>query len=316
MINNKLISIKRIIAKIYSDLGVDEENIPVTDIIEWSADALEKIEAPLILTDKVTGKEGIPLTPIYNYQAELPMDCVHVNQVAYAKDVDSTNFYPMKYASGTFSKNHGLTSQMSNEYYDSSKLDDISSYNDITRLAMDLYNIDYDTAVEKINNEPDTRSILNSLLSTDQGTVTSDGNTIGDKLEYSIVPGYIKTNAKEGYLMISYKAMPTDEDGFPMIPDHTSFINAVYWFVASKISYINWRSDPNNANHAIYQHDASKWNFYVKQAYGKAMMPTNIDELESIKNQWNRLMPKVNEGKSFFKDLNEPENLVNHTRVG
>lgn len=316
MVDTKLISVKRIIAKIYSDLGLGEENVPVADIVEWAGDALEKIEAPTVLTEKVTGKEGIPLTPINNYQTELPKDCMQVKQIAYAKDAGATHFSPMVYATGSFSGNHGLTSQMSNEFYDDPKLDDISSYRSIIELAMDLYNLEYDEAVDKINSEPETMSILNNLLSVDQGTITTDGNTIADKLEYKIVPGYIKTNAKDGYLMISYLAMSTDEDGFPLIPDHQSFIDAIYWYISMKISYIQWRTNPNNATSAIYQHDASKWRFYVNQAYGKAMMPANVDEMKSIKRQWNRLIPKPNEDETFFQGLNEEQTLVNHTKVG
>src|SRR6056297_3125289 len=135
MINNKLISIKRIISKVYSDLGVAEENIPVTDIIKWAAEALEKIEAPTLLTKKVTGKEGIPLLEIKDYQASLPKDLVDIEQVAYSTSKYSSKFYPMVYATVSFSGRHGLTSDIDNEYYEDPNKDDIPSDYSLVSLA-------------------------------------------------------------------------------------------------------------------------------------------------------------------------------------
>ena len=316
MVNTKLTSLKRIISKIYSDMGITEENVPISDIIEWSAEALEKIEAPTLMYEKVTGKEGVPLTIVTDYQAKLPLDCIKVNQIAYADNYNSTQFYPMKYATGSFSGRHQLTSQMNNQYYNSNPVNNISSNYSVISLAMDLFNLTYEEALTKLNNEPDTKSTLSSLLSTQNKLLSTEGGTVSvDKLEYKLVPGYIKTNVKEGYLMVSYLSLPTDEEGLPLIPDHPSFIDAIYWYVNMKISYINYRTNPNSATKALYEDAAREWRFYVKQAYGKAMMPSNVDELESLKDQWLRLYPKTNEHKTFFKNLNSQQRLENHTSI-
>lgn len=313
MVTNKLTSINRVISKVYSDLDIDESNVPVVDMVEWAAEALDSIEAPTMLTNKVAGKEGIPLLEINNYQAQIPLDCTKIIQVAYTKDKHSDNFYPMSYASGSFAGRHGLTSLMSNEHYNDPTPNVVGDY-ELIDLTMELYDISYEEALEKLNSDSDLKSTLTSLLLDKNKLISSDAGTIDDKkLEYSLVPGYIKTNVRDGYLMVSYLAIPTDEKGFPMVPDHPSFINALYWYILSKIHYSN--AIKNKIPFDIYLHAHNRWNFYVKQAYGKAMMPSTIDELESIKDSHLKLIPNINSGKNFFKDLNSPERLRTYTNV-
>ncbi|MEE3484895.1 MAG: hypothetical protein VZQ98_11315 [Bacteroidales bacterium] len=44
-----------------------------------------------------------------------------------------------------------------------------------------------------------------------------------DKPEYFIKPGWIVTNQKKGFIKLAYKAIATDERGYPLIPDLTSY---------------------------------------------------------------------------------------------
>jgi hypothetical protein len=107
--------------------------------------------------------------------------------------------------------------------------------------------------------------------------------------------------------MISYYAIPTDNDGYPMIPDNASFKEAIFWYINMKLSYIDWRS--GNGTREFYYDAKNSWNFYVKQAYGNAIMPASLDEMESIKNAWVRLMPNMNAGSNFFQYLDQQEQV-------
>jgi len=44
-----------------------------------------------------------------------------------------------------------------------------------------------------------------------------------DKPEYFIKPGWIVTNKRKGFVKLAYKAIATDERGYPLIPDLTSY---------------------------------------------------------------------------------------------
>jgi len=70
--------------------------------------------------------------------------------------------------------------------------------------------------------------------------VITNGPT--DELTYFIKPGWIVTNRKNGYIKLAYKKIATDERGYPLIPDKTSYQEAVYWYVVMKLSFPKYLS--------------------------------------------------------------------------
>jgi hypothetical protein len=139
---------------------------------------------------------------------------------------------------------------------------------------------------------------------------SSDLNVTTD-LTYVVHDGWIKTNVPEGYLMIAYQAIPTDIDGYPLVPDDPGFIEAIYWYITVKLLYPMWRD--GRVRDAVYYDARNSWNFYCKQAYANAMMP-NVDMLESIKNSWLRLIPEISEHDNFFSTLGQQQVIYNHNR--
>jgi len=308
-----LVSVKTVIAKVITDLGLDEENINVTDFIEWAGEALEKIGASTSLVNKVTGKENIPLLAIENYQARLPLDFHSMSQIAYAETISSTTFSPMKYATGTFEGRHGLTSELADLYDANTNPIGGITTTELIPLVMQLYGLTYDEALSKINNDPELQSLLEQLIESHYAmdNISQAGTVNKYQLEYKLVPNYIKTNVKTGYLMVAYYAIPTDCEGYPMIPDNASFKEAIFWYINMKLSYIDWRT--NKATKEVYYDAKNTWNFYVKQAYGNSIMPSSLDEMESIKNAWVRLLPAMNAGDSFFQYIDQQEQIKTYS---
>lgn len=298
----KLVSVNNVISKIITDLGLTEENIPISDLRGWAFDALEKIRAIPMYNHKVTGKDNIPLIPIENYQARLPMDCHSVTQVAYTTDqYGNSGFSAMKYSTGSFEGRNDLT------VASDSSTGFVAATNDLITLVMRLYDYTYAEAVEYLNNNSDETSSLNRLLGSN--STIGIGTTNQYQLEYKINAGYIKVNQRTGYLMIAYHAIETDKQGYPLIPDDQSFMEAIYWYVNMKVKYIEWSN--GRIRDAIYQHAEGKWQFYAKQAYGRAMMPSTVDEMESFKNAWVRLIPNINGADSFLQYIDHQEQIKN-----
>jgi hypothetical protein len=140
-------------------------------------------------------------------------------------------------------------------------------------------------------------------------TYGTDALHTTEDITYVITPGYIKTNIETGYLQMAYQAIPTDSKGYPMIPDDTSFIEAIYWYIVMKVYYPQWVA--GQVRDAVYYDARRSWNYYCKQAYGDALMP-NTDLLESIKNSWLRLVPELNEHTSGFSTLGQAQAYYNH----
>lgn len=299
MIDNKLVSSKAVLAKIIADLDLKEDEIRITDIREWISEAMEKIGAVQQLEHKVANLK------ICDYQAKLPCDLYRLNQVAFSFE-NSCGWLPMRKVTNSF----GI-------YKKCGECDPkmLIQDNALLPLVKNIFNLDNDKdALEILNSDQNIKQTLSALVN--QYTVPSNngrlivGNpaTFNTSLQYSTKPGYITVNVPCGWVKVSYHAIPTDEDSMPMIPDIPSYFEAIFWYVAMKMSYPKYLKGQLSQN--IYYDMRSSWNFYRKQAYAEAMMPT-VDELKSIQNTWDRLYPENDEHCTFFEHLGDEQIIYN-----
>lgn len=299
----KTVSVKRVIAKVFTDLDLEDGTHRVTDMIQWAGEALEKIGAFPQFLHKVTGKNDVPLTELSDYQARLPYDLHRIIQVIYGKTTNGP-WYSMRSATGSFDRERPDVLSTTSE--DGA----VVATSSLVSLAMTLYDLTYAEALTKVNSEPATRSILTSLISSDTttgGTSSKTSNTVD--YVYIATDSWIKANIETGYLMISYQAIPTDVEGYPLVPDSQSFLDALYWYITMKLLYPKWAA--GQIRDAVYYDAKRSWNYYCKQAYGDAMMP-DPDQMESIKNSWLRLVPNIDAHSSFYSSMGEQEIVWNN----
>ena len=122
---------------------------------------------------------------------------------------------------------------------------------------------------------------------------------------YIIDNDYIKTSFESGKICLSYKAFPTDEDCFPLVPDDISYSEALFWYIYKKILL----SKPDFKNNGInYGTAEQQWKYYCTQARNAANYP-DIDRYESYMNQWVRMIPNINRHDVGFEQLNNREDL-------
>lgn len=128
-------------------------------------------------------------------------------------------------------------------------------------------------------------------------------------LTYKVNDNHIFTNFCSGFVVMAYKAVPLDEQGFPLIPYEEAFRKAAIFEVGSKIATKLWlRGDMTS--------DKVQWfwrerNWYVAAASNGASMPS-LDEWEDIKVDRLRLIPKVDQHRSFFAHLQVPEKIYSN----
>lgn len=299
MIDNKLISSKAVLAKIIADLDLKEDEIRITDVREWIGEAMEKIGAVQQLEHKVANIQ------VVDYQAKLPCDLYRLNQVAFSFE-NGCGWLPMRKVTNSFGvyKKCGKCNPKM-----------LIKDNALIPLVKNIFNVNTDKeAVDILNEDVNVKQTLSALVN--QYTIPSNngrliiGNpaTFNTSLQYSTKPGYITVNVPCGWLKISYHAIITDEDSMPMIPDIPSYFEAIFWYVAMKMSYPKYLKGQLNQN--IYYDMRNSWNFYRRQAYAEAMMPT-VDELKSIQNTWDRLYPENDEHCTFFEHLGDEQIIYN-----
>lgn len=303
----KLTSIQSVIAKVIADLNIQEDDLRISDVIEWVGEAIEKIGAVTQFIPKVSGENGTPCTKVKCYQAQIPCDLHQLHQVAYSYNCNGP-WFPMRKATGSYAVwGHEnkcdcecLTPEM------------IVQNDTMVNLVVDMYgNIDKTEAIEMINTNQNLRTILSNLINqhTYNNQVSTTSPSLG--LQYSVKPGWIMCNMPDGYLKLSYSAIPTDEDGYPLVPDLTSYKEAIYWYVTMKMKYPEYLN--GKMNREIFYDIKRSWNFYRNQAYAEALMP-NEDGLESIKNDWNKLVPEFNDHNSFYSHTGERQIIYNANR--
>lgn len=305
MINNRMISSASVVAKVIADLDLREDEIRITDIREWIMESILKIGAIQQFEHKVE------ILPIECHQVSLPCDLYKLDQVAYSYCCNG-GWLPMRKATSSFGVSH--------DNQCCSKACMLVQDAAMFPLVKNMFNLTNDReALDKLNEDNNLRETLSALIN--QNTVpTANGrylsNRIGHKdgtmysydLQYMTKPGYIMTNVPRGYIKISYYAIYTDEDSMPMIPDLESYKEAIYWYVTMKLMY------PKKLKGQISQGDyydiRNSYNFYRKQAYAEAMMPT-VDDLENVKNTWHELYPEMNDHDTFFSTSGEEQILYN-----
>lgn len=246
----KFISSKQIIAKIFADLDVQDDNQRITDMREWIGEAVEKIGAVTQLLHKESGVDGEPILTVSGYQVALPTDLYRLRQVAFATDPNGTW--------GSLRSN-------------------VNSFTE--------YNYDTDSTVR---NRTD---------------FTID-NT------YIVKPGFIVLNRESGYLKLSYDALMLDSEGYPMIPDLQSYQEAIYWYVVMKLKYPEYLN--GKIRQDVYYDIRRSWNFYRQQAYAEALLPNTADEMASIQNIWNTMVPNYTAHDVFYSGINDRQKIYDN----
>lgn len=309
MINNRMISSNTVIAKVIADLQLQESDIRITDIREWCMEAILKIGAIQQYEHKVA------ILPIECHQVALPCDLYKLGQVAFSF-CNGGGWLPMRKATSSFGVFHDR--ECSNE--PCMLIPDTAMF----PLVKNMFNLNTDReALDKLNEDTNLRQTLSILLNQwTVGTVNGkfipgvvdhrDGTMFSNELQYTTKPGYINTCMPRGFVKISYYAIYTDEDSMPMIPDLESYKEAIYWYVTMKLMY------PKKLKGQISQGDyydiRNSYNFYRKQAYAEAMMPT-VDDLETISNIYTKLYPEINDQDTFFSTSGDEQNIYNQSRL-
>lgn len=305
--SNKLISSESVIAKVIADLDLNENQIRITDIREWIMESMLKIGAIQQYEHKVQ------IIPVTGHQAKLPCDLYQLGQVAFSFS-NAGGWLPMRKSTSSFGVYH-------DKCYGEPCM--IIQDTALFPLVKNMFNLNTDReALDKLNEDTNLRQTLSILINQwTVGTVNgkfvsggyghNDSSMFSNELQYTTKPGYINTNIPTGYVKIEYYAIFTDDNSMPMIPDLESYKEAVLWYVTMKMLYPKYLK--GELHQSQYYDIRRSWNFYRKQAYAEAMMPT-VDDLESIKNTWNKLYPEVDDHDLFFSTTGDEQNIYNQNR--
>lgn len=128
-------------------------------------------------------------------------------------------------------------------------------------------------------------------------------------LTYKVQNNVIFTTIRSGQIEVSYRAFAVDSDGYPLIPDNSSFIRALELFIKKHV--FTQLFDTNQISSQVYNNTCQEYAWAVGQAQNELIKPS-IDEMESIANSLNTLIIRATEHRTGFVDNGVKERIRLH----
>lgn len=254
----KTLSSKSVIAKVYRDF---KPNVPgwEDNAIEWIGEAMDTIGCAPTLLKKSSGNIGdVDAITIKNHRAKLPCDLVNIYSVEYNG---------RELPQGTDVTGYGLpttprtTNIYSNDQYSSKVIVDVLP-----------------------GNSKSTERVLDKVIGPEK--VVSD--------YYLLNPDYIQTSFESGHVKIHYEAYPLCSEGYPLVPDHYYFTEALSWFIMRNLCRLGYTHPEIN-----FKMCHEMWCEYKQLASNRAMFPS-IQKMAQLMNVFVRLIPVRNYPNDFF----------------
>lgn len=122
-------------------------------------------------------------------------------------------------------------------------------------------------------------------------------------LTFKVQGDYIYASIDSGTFSLSYKAIPIDEEGYPLIPDNPTLHRALQTFVELSYLRILWRN--NKVSDKVYQ-DAQQLYYFAVGAYETDARKLDLSKSEVIANL-NTILPRRSEFINRYRNLGTAE---------
>lgn len=304
------VSIYKILSKLRRDLGFTQ-GINESDVIEWSAEALEAIGAITLY------EEAVAFIEVSNHQAALPNGLHAIVQIARntcwddakqcgvcPSDVIATSTVtdPLGTPKPSIPVALNCEGEPINEY----ELAYYRPYFDMrdeTGYYTSSYLFNNCWSIIRLSNH----SFFNSLVCSNPNQEKLYAEGSGMFAEYSIIGGdTLRFSFEKGQIVLSYVRQQVDENGYPMIPDHFSYTTAITKYIIYKMMEREFYSNRDGSATKL-QKAEQDWHWYCKQARNRAMMPKGVDQWQNIMEQRQYLLPRNTRYYGFFGKMSRPE---------
>lgn len=141
---------------------------------------------------------------------------------------------------------------------------------------------------------------LRAMTDNFNGTHPEDKGELSFKTQGSV----IFTSFKTGDIELSYKAIPTDDDGLPLLPDNPVFLKTLELYI--KKEWFTILFDMGKISPAVLQNTQQEYAFKAGQCNNEFMIPS-VSGMEAFTRMYNTLIPRVNEFSKSFRHMGDRE---------
>lgn len=303
-------SVNRIFSKLHRDLGIDDFH--EADAVEWTAEALEAMDAVTML------EESVAFLEVKNFQVQLPKYLDSIIQIArnteWQEGSDNTCCAPIEIVDALSTPCDELpcegvkcipVDETGTPIYTA----DLYEYKPNINIIAEYFN--WVSSAYYINKWVPVRlknhTFFNSIVCQE---VEANDIYQSCRDEYTIVGDRVlRLSFKTGYIAVAYTRQMLDDDGYPMIPDHYSYVTAVTKYITMKLMERQWYSGREGYERKVQKAEAD-WQWYCKQAGNRAIMPKGLDQYQNMLDTSQYLLPRMHRYNQFFSGLSTMENRV------
>ena len=132
----------------------------------------------------------------------------------------------------------------------------------------------------------------------------SAGYRIPQELSFKTQGQVLYVSFKTGDVSVSYKAIPVDKEGFPLLIDNPVFLKALEAYIKREAFTILF--DMGKIAPVVLQNTQQQYAWLAGQLQSEFTIPS-ISEMESIKRSWCTLLQRTSEFNNGFKNNGDQE---------
>ena len=122
-------------------------------------------------------------------------------------------------------------------------------------------------------------------------------NNKGNSSTYKIQGNIIYTSIESGELELAYLAISTDADGYPLLPDNSSFTRALELYI--KKQWFTILFDVGKISSAVLQNTQQEYAWAVGDCQSE-FNRMSIDQMEAFSNSWRTMILRDHQHSSGF----------------
>lgn len=119
----------------------------------------------------------------------------------------------------------------------------------------------------------------------------------------------IFTSFPEGSVRIAYKAIPVDEDGFPLLIDNENYLACLEAYIKKQVFTIKF--DQGKISSGVLDNAKQEYAWLAGQLQSELTIPS-YSEMQSIQNYITSILPSMRAFDKGFKHLGDREYIRNH----
>lgn len=183
-------------------------------------------------------------------------------------------------------------------YYDKEEVLHIEEFR--AKLPCDLVSINQ---VKECKTNTCLRSMTDNFMPREEHKVLI-GSKMPKELAFKTQGQVLYTSFKTGDVVVSYKAIPVDKDGLPLLIDNPVFLKALELYIKKELFEILF--DQGKISSAVLQNTQQRYAWLAGQLQSEFTIPS-ISEMESIKRSWCTLIQRTSSFNDGFRNNGNQE---------